>query len=131
MRIIPQEELDAAEVFPMRVEWRRKGASKCCIAFLSEVTGCSADNCVIAQEAGGRGWQWHGTRGESPSPETIWDEDTYNIISLGDCPKCVNTWFVDSQFHAYRQAVHNRAATIQQALGEFDEEAERARLMPV
>lgn len=127
MRIIPQEELDAAERKSCFEHWLGFRNCHACLNAHIRFYGCSVE-CSMAH---GSDWFWHGTT--EPNQETVL------FVTLGEgkerhlatgCP-LGHTWTHTPRATEYMLAFHNRAATIQQALGEFDEEAERARLMPV
>ena len=126
MRIIPQEELDAAPRKQQFGIWRYFYQCDVCVDFWRALTPCTSD-CITAV---GDTWWWHGTSAdEQPSQESICrNRAAYDRYA--NCPEG-HRWGVIDADEDYVLRVHARAATMQQALGDFDEERERARLMPV
>ena len=121
MRIVSMEELEEAEIVSY-LEHVIAGASHpcCALAMVAANDGCD-DMCVGSN---GGYWEWHGTAGEAPSPESIWLE----VIGSPRPLSCGHLCEDNPSFDAYRRAVHARAHAL---LEPFDEETERSRLVAI
>ena len=102
-------------------------ASSCCVGFVMRHHKCPTEDCLHSATV--TGLLWHGL-GE-PSRESvirITDKDFERC--WGRCPECGMPWLATPQEEFYLDRIH---AMMRGELlpAEFDEEAERARLMPV
>ena len=123
MRIVSMKELEEAEIVPYLSAVAATSPRDCCaVEIIAANKGCDA-TCVGSY---GDGWEWHGSEGERPTPESVHydnDEIDWRRIRL----PCGHMCDGSATFNAYRVAVHNRASIA----SVFDEEAERSRLMAI
>ena len=130
MRIVTQEELDAAELTSPTSRWKSLFNCDACEDLNYEYLGCST-LCVQAVGDAFR-WYWHGVTGERPTPESILtDFDPSAAVQWGRC-LAGHKWLENPTASHYAREVHARHAILAAAInGEYDEDAERARLVAV
>lgn len=112
-------------------EWLRvhPHAKKCCTRHNMNTEKCDSRTCAHACADDGS-WLWHGAIGDVPTPETIFIYREDSPIIYTSCSVCGRNWHKSEWGSNYFARVH---AMMRGELlpAEFDEEAERARLVAV
>lgn len=131
MRIVTQEELDAVKPHLRLPDMLSYTTARYCAACETHARSICNAQCVLAD---GEDWFWHGIEGEHPTPESIHQLDPFNCTNRRYWT-CSNghDWFgCEGGCDEYLRRVHARAATLAAAInGDYDEDAERARLVAV